>query len=321
MDFRQAGPIPDGEEARVRGYSRLRAWGGLPALLLLCCPFLQADTRAACVVVSGLGGVPEWEENFESWADSLAELCSQQLQAPATRIDGRQTGKPELVQALQRAAANPGDFWLFLVGHGNFDGREYRFNIKGPDLTGTELKALLDSLGQRRAVVVLATSSSGDLVYSLAGPERVILAASRGRERHPPLFLSFFLEAVASAEADLNKDRRVSLQEAMDFCEQRVAAWYEEKGRIRTEHAAVNDADGTGRLAAVTFLSAPPEQAYRSLEAQGLAPERIRLEREIEDLKLRKSELALDAYYRELERLLVQLSELNERIRELEGEP
>ncbi|GAB4110690.1 MAG: hypothetical protein Kow001_11700 [Acidobacteriota bacterium] len=287
-------------------------------------PALAADngTTPACLVISGLGGVPEWEENFEKWADTAAGICRDQLKAAVFRLDGRTQVKAQILQTVTEAAtAGNGDLWIFLVGHGTWDGREYRFNIKGPDLTTADLAEALDRLGDRRILVVAATSAAGGLLQRLGGPHRVILAATRERERHPPLFLSFFLEGLTSAEADRNKDRRVSLQEVFDFCELKVAAWYEEQGRIRTEHAGLNDAGGTGRLAPVTFLSAPPEQAYRSLEARELAPTRSRLEREIEDLKLRKTEMPADAYYRELERLLVELAELNERIRTLEGEP
>ncbi len=297
----------------------------LGALLALSAPLWPAaDDGAApqCVVVSGLGGVPEWEENFEKWADTLAGICRDQLQASVTRVDGRSQGKAEVLEAIAGAAASRSQvFWLFLVGHATWDGRQYRFNIRGPDLTTADLAGALDHLGDRTVHLVAATSAAGELLHSLGGPNRVILAASRQRERHPPLFMSFFLEGLSSAEADRNKDRRVSLQEVFDFCELKVAAWYEEQGRIRTEHAALNDADGTGRLAPVTFLSAPPEQAYRTLEARELVPRRSRLEREIEDLKLRKADLPADTYYRELERLLVELAELNERIRTLEGEP
>ncbi len=298
---------------------------GLVCLLLLSvAPATAADDEAtpACLVVSGLGGVPEWEENFEKWADTAAGICREQLKAAVFRLDGRTRVKAEVLQALAEAAtAGNGDLWVFLVGHGTWDGRQYRFNIKGPDLTTADLAGAFDRLGDRRILLVAGTSASGELLQRLGGPHRVILAATRERERHPPLFLSFFLEGLTSAEADRNKDRRVSLQEVFDFCELKVAAWYEEQGRIRTEHAALNDAGGTGRLAPVTYLSTPPEQAYRSLEARELAPTRSRLERAIEDLKLRKTEMPAEAYYRELEGLLVELAELNERIRTLEGEP
>ena len=90
---------------------------------------------------------------------------------------------------------------------------------------------------------------------------------------------------------------------------------------MQTEHPLLLDAGGSGNLARFAYLSTPPEQSYRSLEARQLAPERTRLEREIEDLKLHKQDLTADEYYGRLEKLLLELSKLNEKIRELEGTP
>ncbi|UCF35329.1 MAG: hypothetical protein JSU96_10755, partial [Acidobacteriota bacterium] len=89
--------------------------------------------------------------------------------------------------------------------------------------------------------------------------------------------------------------------------------------RLQTEHPVLDDSKGQGSLAMFAYLSTPPEQAYRTLEAKQLAPERQRIEREIEDLKLRKTELTTAEYYATLERLLIELAELNEKIRILEG--
>ena len=33
-----------------------------------------------------------------------------------------------------------------MIGHGTYDGEEYRFNLPGPDLTGTEIVQLLDQI-------------------------------------------------------------------------------------------------------------------------------------------------------------------------------
>jgi hypothetical protein len=131
--------------------------------------------------------------------------------------------------------------------------------------------------------------------------------------------MSFFLEAATSAEADQDKNGTVSLSEAFTLSEIRIKEWYERKKTLQTEHPVLDDEGGSGRLAASTFLSQPPEQAYRSLEARQLIPERVRLEREVEELKLRKPEMAESDYYEGLEQLLVELALLNEKIRELEG--
>jgi hypothetical protein len=279
------------------------------------------DTSAACLVLTGLGGVPEYDENFQKWGSSIERICNQQVNASASLIDGRSVRRDEILKQFEAVSAdsNQSDLWIFLIGHGTFDGRDYKFNIAGPDLTGNDLTLFLESNEDRRVFVVLSTSSSGALLSKLKSPERVVVSAtSSGREKRPPLFMSFFVEGSESAEADRNKDGKVSLYEVFGFSETNVKQWYEEKGRLQTEHPVLEDPSG---LANFAYLSTPPEQAYRSLEARQLAPEKTRLERETEDLKLRKSQLSASEYYQELERLLVELAELNEKIHELEGTP
>ena len=48
-----------------------------------------------------------------------------------------------------------------LIGHGSYDGMDYKFNMPGPDLGGAELAALLDHIPATRQLVVNMTSSSG----------------------------------------------------------------------------------------------------------------------------------------------------------------
>jgi len=168
--------------------------------------------------------------------------------------------------------------------------------------------------------MIVGTSSSGVLLPMLRGRNRVIILATGGeRERLAPLFMSFFLEAARSAEADLDKNGSVSLSEAFSLSEASIQAWYEGKKRLQTEHPILDDSGGEGTLSSLIYLSEPPEQAYRSLEAQRLLPERVRLEREVEELKLRKTEMSETAYFGRLEELLVELATLNEKIRQLEG--
>lgn len=275
-----------------------------------------------CLVVHGLAGVPEYEENFVKWAQGVKSLCQDQVKAEVIVVDGSEARRDFIMSTFEEVSRRTGlaEIWVFLIGHGTFDGRDYKFNVKGPDVTGSDLSAFLDSVGTSKVYFLAATSSSGTLAKSLQSANRIVLTATKSdRERQPPLFISFFLEGALSAEADTNKDRKVSLAEVFAFCETRIAAWYKEKGRIQSEHPILADGDSTP--AAFAYLSEPPEQAYRTLEARNLAPERIRLEREVEDLKLHKMDLTIDEYYQKLEALLVELATLNEKIRELEGRP
>jgi len=278
-----------------------------------------ADSEETCLIITGLGGLPEYEENFEKWGTSIETICRDELNAAVHRLDGRTQRRIDILDLFQKAAAEQNQtVWLFLIGHGTFDGRDYKFNIKGPDLTGSDLASFLDSLDNKRIRAVVATSSSGGMIEELSGPNRIIITATKSeRERRPPLFLSFFIEGAAAAEADLNKDGKVSIHEVFVFSEQKLATWYEDRERIQTEHPVLDDSSNQAPLA---YLSSPPEQAYRSLEARNLAPKRQELERSIEDLKLRTGDLPPAEYYQQLEELLVELAALNEHIRQLEGE-
>lgn len=300
----------------------------------------SADSPAeACVIISGLGGMPEYEENFLAWADKTEQLCAQ-LKAEVHRLDGRRVGRDEMIQLFNSLSSTPPEeIWIFLIGHANYDGTRFRFHIKGPDLTDADLGHFLGALGDARINLVAATSASGALLSELEGDNRVVLTATRNAmERQPPLFYSFFVDAAGSPEADANKDGKVSILEAFDSSRTQVADWYQEQGRIQTEHAVLSDrgrtrleagkedeepdwSTGAGWLAASAFLSEPPERAYRSLEARELAERRTKLERAIEDLKFRKAEMPQDQYFKELEKRLVELAEINERIELLEGQP
>lgn len=304
-------------------------------LVVMITSVLRADSARTCIIITGLGGMPEYEENFVRWATGIEKVFREELKAEVRSIDARKQKRTDILKVFDEASSAvpaQGEVWLFLVGHGNHDGKNYRFNISGPDLTDEDLNSFLNTLGDRRACVVAATGASGILIPELSKKNRVLVTATKNEfERQPPLFLSFFLEAITSAQADLDMNGKVSLLEAFNFSQAQVKNWFEEKGRLQTEHPLLDDngdgkgtpqpnrTDGEGVLAAMVYLSAPPAQAYKTLEAKQLANDKIKIERDIEDLKYRKKDLPEAEYYQQLENLLVQLSKLNAKIEELEG--
>ncbi len=292
-----------------------------------------------CIIITGLGGMPEYEENFLSWGLATEAHFQDELESVVYRLDGRNQTKSDILQLFEQISSSPPskELWLFLIGHASHDNRNYKFNITGPDLTDQEIQAFFEGLGETRTYLVAATSSSGTLASQLGQENRVIVTATKSAtERQPPLFMSFFLEAVSSEEADTDKNTRVSLLEAFLFSHQKVAAWFEEKGRIQTEHYTLQDNgqvlleektiletqpgnQGT-LLASMAYLSRSDETPYSTLKARELASQRVELEREIEDLKFRKNQMPEDEYYRVLEELLVRLAVLSESIDEMEGD-
>ena len=56
---------------------------------------------------------------------------------------------------------------MMLIGHGTFDGTEYKLNLPGPDITGGELAAMLERVPAGRQLVVNMTSASGGSLKAL----------------------------------------------------------------------------------------------------------------------------------------------------------
>ena len=272
---------------------------------------MTALARAFLLVVVGLAGDPEHATLFEKWGDSLAASAAQ-LGVPADRIQHLK-GDPtraDMEQAMGRIAkaAGPDDvLFIVLVGHGTFDGRVAKFNLKGPDLAPADLEAMLKSVASKRLVLVNTTSASGPFKDAMAGPNRTIITATRsGAEQFATLFGGYFADAFASDAADLDKNHRVTVQEAFEYAQREVTKAYERTGLLATEHAAIDD---TGKLATVFALgTAGGEAQSADPKVRALQAERRELEQQVESLKVLKGSLEPAKYEAELERLVTALA-------------
>lgn len=282
--------------------------GGVRALLLLLwC--LRAGAAERALFVAGLGGEPDYEQRFQSLAREAAKLTGGEALA------GPQASKQALREAIARVAAGIGEddvFVLALIGHGTFDGLEYKFNVPGPDVTATELRAWLEGV-RARQIVVLATSASGAALKELAHPRRAVFAATRsGMEKNAVVFPRYWVEALGDPAADADKNEAVSAAEAFRYAVQKTAAFYETQKRIATEHPAMEDPAGVGRAAVVRFGAA--QAALASPAKRALLEQREKIEIEIEKLKREKAALPADEYKKRLQALLVALAGLQEEI-------
>jgi len=311
--------------------------------VLACLAFLAVTaTRAAAqdvhlLVVTGVGGDDEHSAQFQKWAGAVVDSAKKHgvLEANITwlgeapekdaRIKGR-SSKDNVTKAFTdlAAASKPNDeIFVMLIGHGSFDGKTAAFNLPGPDLTAGDYAMLLQKFTTQKVAFINTASSSGAFLQPLAGPARTIVTATKtGGERNETRFAEYFVQALDSEEADRDRNGRVSVQEAFDFAASKVKAAYEKEGHILTEHAALDDSS-QGKLAGTQYLA--PERS-RTAAAQNADPalralleQRDALERQVNDLRLKKDSMDQATYDQQLEKLLTDLAVKTRQIREIEG--
>ena len=304
--------------------------------------------KAFLLIVVGLAGDPEHGKTFHKWGTTLAQaserlgVASENLaflvDAPAEgdqKVTGRAT-KDEVTKALQGFGARAGAddvVFVVLIGHGSYDGRAAKFNMPGPDMTAADFNALFAKLPTRQIVFVNTTSASGPFVDDLSGASRTIVTATRnGAEQYATLFGGYFIDALVSEAADIDKNKRVSVLEAFQFAKAEVTKAYEREGLLATEHALLDDngdKDGSqdpaatgkdGRVANIVSLGTvggdtlPTDPKLRALYL-----ERRELERRVESLRLLKESMEPGRYTSELEKLVTAIALKTREIRTAEG--
>lgn len=306
----------------------------LPVLLAsLFCSFVSADEDALRIlVVVGTAGTDEYDEVFSKNAN-LWEAAAAKGGAVYSRI-GKETGgvQPvDQVKAAIREAKEP-NLWIVLIGHGSFDSRSVKFNLHGPDFTDGELAEWVETYKGNLSVINTA-SASGSFIRKLSAKDRVIITATKNEaEIFYTRFGTYFVEAVAGIpEADVDNDQQVSLLEAFLYASEQVAKFYEENGRLATEHSLLDDTgdklgsraewfDGTtatqtpgkeagpdGELAAQRVLV---RSEFEKLLSPALRARRDELERAVKTLRRKKETMKEAAYYAELETLLIELAKI-----------
>jgi hypothetical protein len=337
-----------GPEAWGGAGLRGRAAAAAGVLLLAAAPLAPAAAQSThLVVVSGLGGGPEYTARFAEWGGALVEAAVAagvpedhivwlaEREDVAAGVDGvarKERLMAELAGLAERSSA--GDVVaVVLFGHGSARDGESRLNLPGPDLTAGELAVFLEPLAERRIVVVNAASASGGFIAPLSAPGRIVITATRSpREAEATRFGGPFVEAFAGDGADTDKDGRVSMLEAFEYARREVARSFAEGGHLPTEHALLDDnADGEGSLEpgtddgalAARLALAPGGRAGAAASTgsgdpalEGLRTEQARLEAELEELRARKDAMPEEEYEAELERLLLEIARVGRQIRQ-----
>lgn len=180
----------------------------------------NADDGQHVIVVTGAAGTPEYGQMFAEWSDRW-EAAAAAGSAKFTRIGhGAETDD---LQQLQRAVSEAisvsttEPLWLVLIGHGTFDGRIARFNLRGPDLSAEHAAEMLQT-SQRPLAIINCSSSSAPFINQLSGPDRTVITATKeGGEIQFARFGGFLADAIGGLEADVDRDGQTSLLEAWLF--------------------------------------------------------------------------------------------------------
>ena len=237
--------------------------------LLCVCGCCGARAATFYVTVAGLGGEPDYEQRFTANAKDLDKVFKAAAGAHVVTLTGKQSTKAKLAEALgevAREAKPEDDFVLTLIGHGSFDGAEYKFNLVGPDMSAAELAALCDRVPaqaaadcgydereRRRGGCAGAAGTGGDCGDEVGhGEERDGVCAVLGGGLQDPT-------------ADTDKSDHLSAMEAFAYADRKTAAFYASQKRLATEHAEFED---TGKGEAVRVARRRAARA-RCLRADG----------------------------------------------------
>ena len=283
--------------------------------ILLLLP-LVAAADLHVVIVEGLGGTAEYATRFSEEVAKL-KLAAESV-TPVERVrvftvvDATQENILRYFKTLNAAITADDRVVVYLIGHGSYDGYDYKFNLPGPDLTGEQLAELLEELPANNQLLVNTSSASGATLERLTDDARVVITATRsGSERNATRFGSSFVAALADPAADINKNNAISAQEAFDYAVRQVTDYFEYRGQLATEHPQLK-----GKRAARFMLARLqiPEPVGDDPELGLLFQQRDRIEGRIEELQLRKDELPTDEYYTQLQTLLLELARVGDRI-------
>ena len=297
----------------------------------------EKTDRATALIAVGAGGEPGYADAFNAWARLWQHACDAGgaknvtfgLDQSAKDAHSDHDRLKAALDAEPKEGAN--ELWLVLLGHGTADAKDAKFNLRGDDLAASELAAWLKPF-RRTVVVVCAFSASGAWLKPLAGPDRIVITATKnGSENNYAHFGGHLAQAIADPAADIDKDGETSLLEAWLTAARKTADFYRDEGRIATEHSLLDDnGDGLGtppdwfsgvrvvkkardgstpdgqRAAQIHLIRSAAERALTAAQRA----ERDTLERDIAALRERKSTMKDDDYFRELEALMIKIARI-----------
>lgn len=294
---------------------------------------LPAKAATYYVTVAGLGGEPDYEQRFTAEANELDRILKGSGGDPHVyTLTGAQATAAKLEETMAevaRQAKSDDDFVLILIGHGSFDGEEYKFNLPGPDASAADLARLSNRIASKRQLIVNTTSASGGSLAALEKPGRAVITATKnGTEKNATVMARYWVDALRDPDADTDKNEVISALEAFQYAERKTVEFYESQKRLATEHTQFEDtgkgdpvrepstASGEGLL-----MSSFPMVRMGAVQAQSKDPakrellaKREELERKIDELKYQKAAMDEADYKKQLTEALLELARVQQEL-------
>lgn len=321
-----------------------RGWVLVPvfvATLALGSRPAAAQERYA-LLVEGAPGEPQFATLHRGWLDQIKTLLVDRFKLDSARLvvlsDKPAAGEVRATAENLRAATarlatqvkSDDLVFVMLIGHGSAQTGEAKFNLIGPDLSAAEWAGLLKPI-PGRLVFVNTTSASFPYLQGLSAPGRVVITATRSTaERFHTRFAESFIRALAAAEADADKNRRISLWEAFTYATRLVAQSFEQDDYKITEHALLDDngdgqgSDGAtggsdGSVAGLTYLDLEATPTSSDPAVQALIARQTALTRQVEDLRRRRTGLPPAIFDQQFEALIIELATVSRDVRRRTG--
>jgi hypothetical protein len=305
------------------------------AVNLLCLIVSVSPVSQTVMVVAGAPGENDYATVFTKSVDQWKLACEKggaKFVGIGMEPNGPVSDRDLLKNALAEEV-NPVDvpLWLVLIGHGTYDGKSAKFNLRGPDMTAEELAGWLKPI-TRPVAIIDGSSSSAPFLKALSAKNRVVITATKsGFEQNYARLGEYLAEAIIDPQADLDKDGQTSLLEAFLSAANRVSQFYSSAGRLATEHALLDDnGDGLGTGADWFRGIRPVKRARDDAAMDGyrahqfcllyspvedkmpveLRTRRDQLELQVVTLRESRDKLSEDEYLTKLEPLLVEIAKV-----------
>lgn len=299
-------------------------------IAMLLFPIL-AHAESSALIISGAPGGDDLAKKYTAWTETTRAILVSEMGFLPDRVmvlSNEKTTKDAIKDAFAKVKAQlkaTDSFFLFLIGHGSYDGLEYKFNNVGPDLTGADFSNLLSTLSASRIVVVNGTSNSGGATEAMAAKNRMIVSATKtGFEGNETVFYEYFLDGLGKAAADENKDHRISVWEAFKFAVDGTERFYKDAGRIATEHPQISDNGATMTgvlpqapvLSNLTAFNVDRPLVVADAKLQALLDEQKQIQQKIETLQINKASMLPDDFDKQIEALILQLALKTQQVEE-----